>query len=99
MCTVLQGNLEREVFIDLVLVIDTADTSDFNSTSLMFTFDSGSVSGSIECNSVGISADDVVENVERFVAELRRNPEDDDAINITRSEAEIFINDSPSDCK
>ena len=98
MCIVLEGSLNRDIFVELIITMDTADTRDFNSSSLVYMFVSGSVAGSIVCNAVDISSDGVVEDRERFLVELQGNPEDS-AINITSSLAEIFIEDSTSDCK
>ena len=97
-CLVLTGQLDRPISIELILSNDTADTSDFNSDSLVYTFASGSDSGAIECNVVGINMDSIVENEERFSVSLQENPEDG-AVIIAQGEGEVFIEDSSIECK
>ena len=97
-CIVLEGELDRDISVDLDVMMDTADSRDFESSRLVYTFVSGSLAGSTVCNAVGISRDGVVEDRERFVVEIQPIPEDS-AVDITRNKAEIFIKDSPLDCK
>lgn len=97
-CVELTGELRRVVVLDLILSNDTADTSDFNSSSLVYTFGAGSRSGDTECNMVVITGDNIVEETEQFSVELHGNP-DDHAVIINRSTALILIEDSSIACK
>lgn len=97
-CVELSGRLDRPISLELTVLPDTADVNDFDSNILTYTFPSNSVSGSTVCNVVGIIGDGIVENRERIGIELHGNPQDL-AVTLILSEAEIFIEDSPNDCK
>ena len=97
-CVQLTGELSRAVFLELILSSDTADTGDFDSGSLVYSFDTGSRSGDSECNVVNITRDDIVEVTEQFSVELHGNLEDHTVI-INQSMAVIFIEDSSIGCK
>ena len=95
-CVELTGQLNRPIVLELVPSSDTADTSDFNSSSLFYTFDS--MSENMTCMAVEITQDSIVEVTERFELDLQANPKDD-AVLIRQNSAEILIDDSSVDCK
>ena len=95
-CAILTGELGRQITLELIPLTDTADTSDFSSSILAYTFTP--TSDSIVCSAVGISNDSVVEDRERFTVELQENPEDR-AVVIVQNSAEVFIDDNSVDCK
>lgn len=98
-CIVLTGELDRDISIQLTLLDGgSADFSDFNTSVLTYTytFVSGSISGNLECNTVGISRDGLVEDREDISFELRATPEADDVLIIEGSRI-ISIKDSPRD--
>ena len=92
------GELDRDINLDLTFETDLSNSSDFNVTSLIYTFESGSGFGAEECNVIGVIEDGVVEDVETFVVTLQGNPPQND-VNVTTNTAEIVIEDSPLDCE
>lgn len=96
-CVELNGQLRRDIDLELA-VIDSgmADLSDFNSTTLSYTFLSGSSSGDRVCEAIDIIRDGIVESSEDFSVELTASPPFAD-VSITRANATIRIMDSPLD--
>ena len=98
-CVELLGELDRDISLVLSVENDTASFMDFDSTTLNYTFESGSTSGKISCNFINITRDGIVEDEEHFVIILQTLPQELDDVNITRSLVDVFIADSPFDSK
>ena len=91
--------LDRDITLELAVFADrTADLNDINATTLTYAFSSGSRSGDVLCNTIGITIDGVVENREEFSVELTANPPFKDIV-ITQPNAVLSINDSSFECK
>ena len=98
-CVELAGDVElgRDIILELAILTDgTADSNDIDSTTLTYAFSSGSRSGDVLCNRIGITVDGIVENTEEFSIELTANPSSEDVL-ITQSSSIISIDNSPSD--
>ena len=92
-------DLGRDITLELAVFADrTADLNDINATTLTYEFSSGSRSGDVLCNTIGITIDGVVENREEFSVELIANHPSEDIV-ITQPSAVLSIDDSPFDCK
>ena len=74
----------------------TAELSDFDSSTLAYTFFTGSGNGDLVCNTVGITRDGTVENTEDFSVLLALNPPNKH-VRIEISSATISITDSDSE--
>ena len=85
--------LNITISLDLTLEPGSASTSDFNSTSLTYTFPSGSPEGAVECEGVGITMDDIVEDTEEFSVFLAVDRQDI-LTNVTQGTAVVVISDS-----
>ena len=84
-------DLGRNITLELAVFADrTADLNDINATTLTYTFSSGSRSGDVLCNTIGITIDGVVENREEFSVELTANPPSEDIV-ITQPSAILSI--------
>jgi hypothetical protein len=96
----LSGNLDRNISLDLEVTLETATSEDLsgNETTLEYTFVRGSGPGAVECASLGISSDGIVERVEELSVRLSANPTQEDVV-ITQPNATVFISDSPFDSK
>ena len=90
--------LDRNIELELTFESGTADLTDFNATDLVYVFEAGSTTGASQCNTVAIASDGVVEDTEELTVTLRDSLMSSD-VEISRSEAEVVIEDSPSDCK
>lgn len=104
-CVLLTGEqgfyveLDRDIMLKLAIVADgTAGLNDINTTTLTYTFSSGSRSGDVLCNTIGITIDGIVESREEFSIELIANPPSEDIV-ITQPNAVVSIADSPFDRK
>ena len=86
-------DLGRDISLELAVFADrTADLNDINATTLTYAFSSGSRSGDVLCNTIGITIDGVVENREEFSVELTANPPSEDIV-ITQPSAILSISD------
>ena len=84
-------DLGRDITLELAVFADrTADLNDINTTTLTYAFSSGSRSGDVLCNTIGITIDGVVENREEFSVELTANPPSEDIV-ITQPSAILSI--------
>ena len=90
------GELDRDIDLELTFDNDNISSSDFNVTTVIYTFQSGSRFGDDVCNVLGVIEDGVVEDTESFVVTLQEiTPEDD--VSVTTNTAEIMVEDSPQD--
>lgn len=86
--------LDRVITLQLQpLANGKAGVSDFNDSTLLYTFSIGARSGDFECGTISIANDIVVEDTEDFVVELH-DPLDISDVEITSSSAKVFIFDS-----
>ena len=86
--------LNRDIILELAIFADrTADLSDINTTTLTYAFSSGSQSGDVLCNTIGITIDGIVENIEEFSIKLTANPPSEDVL-ITQPIDIISITDA-----
>lgn len=91
--------LDRTIALELLPTADgTASLRDFDNSSLILIFLSGSVAGTSLCEDIEITRDGIVEDTENFSASLRINPEVSD-VNIIQANAAISIRDSPLNSK
>ena len=95
----LDGILDREVSLQLA-VIDSglASLSDFNSSTLSYTFAPESSPGDEVCAHISIYVDGIVEQEEDFSVMLLDNPGEED-IHVVQENATILMNDSQTDSK
>lgn len=97
MHAVITGPLDRNISLELALSASgTAGPSDFDNSTLTYTFPSGSASASLVCNAIVITTDGIVEDNEDFAFELVATPEFEDVV-ITNGSGVIMIEDSPLD--
>ncbi len=90
--------MDRLIELELAFLGDTASSNDFVGTRLPFSFGSASSTGDIQCSAVGLNRDGIVEEKERFIIILSSSSDVED-VNISRSEGEVWVEDSPLDCK
>ena len=91
--------LDRNIALELLPTVDgTAGLSDFDSSTLMYTFLPGSVAGTFLCEDIEIARDGIVEDSENFSTFLKSNHEVSD-VTILQAKATISIGDSPLDSK
>lgn len=95
-CVQLSGQLDRQISLQLIPSPDSASTSDFDASSIVYLFTPDTENP--VCNEIGIIADDVVERRERFTVSLLASSEER-AVRVLQSTAEVFINDFSIDCK
>ena len=96
MCVLSLVQLDVTVNLEAFFETGSADFSDFNSSSLSYTFEAGSVAGHTVCSSVGVTMDGIVENREDFTVVLSVTAQDV-PVNITGGRAMVFIEDSTMD--
>ena len=93
-CVGLNGQLTQNIELSLTLITTgTASLRDFNNSTLLYTFVSGSNSTTLLCEAIDITRDNIVEGIEDFTVILRVVSPDQD-VNITQDTATITITDS-----
>lgn len=90
--------LDRDIALELLPAADsTASSSDFDGSTLMYMFPTGSSTGDFICNPIGITEDGVVEGTEEFSIQLMHNPQVDDVSIAQQGSVSISITDSDSE--